>query len=164
MARKLAFIGLTLCLILALRLSFAQEENASVVPEPQATAEGPEVQWLWGEVVSLDSLNKTLVVKILDYETETEKEISISTDDKTTYENIKSLDELKPQDTVSVDYAVTPDGMNLAKNITVEKPEAPGTANEEIKPQELTSPEEIKSEGPEEEVIPEGAVEEQQNN
>ncbi len=44
-------------------------------------------------------------------------------------ENIKSFDELKLNDTVSIDYIVSPDGKNIAKYISTEKPEA-----EEIQP------------------------------
>lgn len=83
-----------------------------------------ETQWIYGDVVNLDPQNKTIMVKTLDYETDQEKEISIATDEKTVFENIKSLDEIKPDDTVSVDYIVTADGKNLAKNLSLEKPEA----------------------------------------
>jgi len=79
----------------------------------------PEVQWLWGEVVSVDTNAKQMTVKYLDYETDTEKEMNIKADDKTTYENVKSLDEIKVQDTLSIDYIVA-DGKNIAKNISVE--------------------------------------------
>jgi hypothetical protein len=83
----------------------------------------PETQWIWGEVVSVDTAARKILVKYLDYETDTEKEINIDVDDKTTYENVKSVDEIKPQDTLSIDYIINPDGRNIAKNISVEKPE-----------------------------------------
>ena len=82
-----------------------------------------ETQLIYGDVINLDPENKTVLVKTLDYETDQEKEVSIATDEKTTFENIKSLDEMKPNDTVSVDYIVTAEGKNLAKNLSLEKPE-----------------------------------------
>jgi len=100
---------------------------------PQATPEAqnePETQWIWGEVTNIDPQNKMILVKYLDYETDQEKEINISVDDKTSYENIKSIDELKPKDTVSIDYIVGPDSKNIAKNISVEKPQTPQETQE----------------------------------
>jgi hypothetical protein len=90
--------------------------------QPETLSE-PQMEWLWGEIVSIDTANKIIVVKYLNYETETEKEISIAIDEKTAFENVKSLDELKPQDSVSIDYIISPEGKNLAQNISVEKPE-----------------------------------------
>ena len=89
----------------------------------QEAQNNPDTQWVWGEVSTLDTQNKAILVKYFDYETDQEKEINIDIDDKTTYENIKSMDELKPKDTVSIDYIVSPDGKNIAKNISIEKPE-----------------------------------------
>lgn len=94
----------------------------------------PEALWLWGEVVSIDTQNNNLLVKYLDFETDQGKEISINVDEKTTYENIKSLDELKPKDNVSIDYIQSPDAKNLAKNIVVEKSEEALPEETEISP------------------------------
>lgn len=96
----------------------------------------PETQWIWGEVVSVDTAARKILVKYLDYETDTEKEINIDVDDKTTYENVKSVDEIKPQDTLSIDYIINPDGRNIAKNISVEKPEGAQTLPEETPKEE----------------------------
>jgi hypothetical protein len=49
--------------------------------------------------------------------------MTINVDDKTTYESIKSLDEIRPRDTLSIDYVVSADGKTIARNISVEKPE-----------------------------------------
>lgn len=123
-------LGITVFLIfISANLIFSQEsiERGGAVPESQKE---PDTQWLWGEVVTLDTQNKMISVKYLDYETDQEKEIIINTDDKTTFENVKAIDELKPKDTVSVDYTVGPDGKNIAKNISVEKPESAQTTQE----------------------------------
>ncbi len=100
----------------------------SIVADSSQTAEetaAPETQWLWGEIVSLDPAKNQLNVRYLDYENDTEKEITITVNEKTIFENSSSYDQLKPKDTVSVDYLVTPEGVNLAKNVSMEKPEEP---------------------------------------
>ncbi len=116
-------LGIMVSLIfISARTIFSQEPTiqGGAIPENQNE---PEMQWVWGEVVTLDTQNKTVLVKYLDYETDQEREISINIDEKTTYENIKSIDELKPKDAVSIDYIISPDGNNVAKNISFEKPE-----------------------------------------
>jgi hypothetical protein len=80
-----------------------------------------EVQWLWGEVVTVGDTE--LTVKTLDYETDTEKEVKLFADEKTVFENAKAVTDIKPQDTVSIDYVMSKDGKNVAKTISVEKPE-----------------------------------------
>jgi hypothetical protein len=80
-----------------------------------------EPQWLWGEVEAISAQTKTVQVKYLDYDTDLEKELTISIDDKTKFENVKGLEEIKPQDTISVDYVVGSNGANLALDISVEK-------------------------------------------
>jgi len=87
-------------------------------------------QWLWGEVVSVDLQNNVIKVKYLDYETDTEKEMGLIVDEKTVYENIKSLEELKALSTASIDYMLGPDGKAVVRNISVEKPEALPVAQE----------------------------------
>lgn len=88
-----------------------------------AVAVEPDMQWLWGEVKSVDAANKELTVNYLDYESDGEKEVKILTDEKTNFENIKALGDIKVKDTVSVDYILTPDNKYLAKLISIEKPE-----------------------------------------
>ncbi|MDP3731414.1 MAG: hypothetical protein Q8R31_00065, partial [Candidatus Omnitrophota bacterium] len=112
------------------------QEQAAEKPLAQEVPSEPETQWVWGDVVSVDTAAKKILVKYLDYETDTEKEININVDDKTTYENVKSIDEIKPQDTLSVDYMVSPDGSNIARNISVEKPEGTEALPEETPKEE----------------------------
>lgn len=92
--------------------SFAQEQAAEL-----------ENQWLWGEIDSVDIQENEVMVRYLDYDTEQEKEINITVDEKTIYENVDSLLDIKPRDAVSVNYLILPEGKNLAKNISVENPE-----------------------------------------
>lgn len=108
--------------------NFAQELKADT--DTSVSLE-PEVQWIWGEALAVNSNDKTIQVKYVDYDSDTEKEIIITTDAQTIYENVKSLEQIKPQDTISVDYVSGKDGSNLAKNISVEKPEdSPGDSND----------------------------------
>ncbi|MBU0504064.1 MAG: hypothetical protein ABH882_02405 [Candidatus Omnitrophota bacterium] len=100
--------------------NFAQELKSNA--DTSVSLE-PEVQWLWGEVLAANPADKTMLVKYVDYDSDIEKEMIITTDSQTTYENVRSLEQVKPQDTVSVDYVLGGDGGNLAKNISVEKPE-----------------------------------------
>ena len=113
-------------ILISTGIVFSQEQASEKPPAQEAPVE-PEMLWVWGDVVSMDTAAKKMSVKYLDYETDTEKEINIIVDDKTTYENVKSIDEIKPQETLSVDYIINPDGNNIARNISVEKPEGAET-------------------------------------
>lgn len=123
------------CILISTGLIFSQEQAAEKPPAQEVPSES-ETQWIWGDVASIDAAAKKILVKYLDYETDTEKEINIVVDDKTTYENVTSIDEIKPQDTLSIDYMISPDGSNIAKNISVEKPEGRETLPEETSEEE----------------------------
>lgn len=104
-----------------------QEESAVTTVAPQETVPAQsesDTQWAWGEVVSLDEAAKTITLKYLDYETDQEKDIILVSDDKTVFENIKGFADIKVKDALSVDYTVTPDGKNIARNIGLENPES----------------------------------------
>jgi hypothetical protein len=113
-------------------LIFAADK--SIYDELTAPAES-ETQWLWGEIVSVDLPKKVLLVKYLDYETDQEKEVRVYVDDRTTYENAGSIVEMKPLDTVAIDYTIDQEGANLATNISLEKLE------NEVAPEEPISDE-----------------------
>ncbi|MFH1458141.1 MAG: hypothetical protein ABIG31_03110 [Candidatus Omnitrophota bacterium] len=121
--RTLLFILIAALFLLINGKTVIAEEVMKGGAVPQSEGAG-DIQWVWGDVVNVDTQNKALTVKYLDYETDQEKEISVSIDDKTTFENIKALGEVKAGDVVSVDYSASSDGSNIAKNISVEKPEA----------------------------------------
>ena len=130
-AKKNFVVGIAAisAVLLNIGLGYAQDSPqiktapAGEETSKQESANSPDIQWLWGEVVSVDMANQQLAVKYFDYEADTEKDITIGIDNKTTYENIKALEEIKPLDTISIDYVSAPDGKNIAKNISVEKPE-----------------------------------------
>jgi hypothetical protein len=123
------FVFMSLGLILAQEQAAQPREDIEVGPDIQNE---PDIFWAWGEIVTLDPLTKSFTIRYLNYETDQEKEIVIATDDNTTYENIKSIDELKPKDTVSVDYVVSSEGRNIATNVGLELPEALDTAGNQV--------------------------------
>jgi hypothetical protein len=98
--------------------SFSQQPN--VVPAVEKQPAINDMLWVWGEVVSVNGQEKAIVVKYLDYDTDVEKEMTIAVDDKTKFENVSTITDIKMQDTVSVDYTVSQD-KNLAQVISVEK-------------------------------------------
>jgi hypothetical protein len=106
---------------------FSQEEKAEekvedvVLPENQTE---PEILFVWGEVASVDVQKNELVVRRTDQEAGKEKDMTITVNEKTTFDNIQTLAQINPKDTLSVEYIVTAEGRNIAKNITVEKPES----------------------------------------
>lgn len=111
--------------VLAEEVAVAPSDPVVSASDQQAAPKNESVtQWVWGEVVNLDSAAKTVTLKYLDYETDQEKELVLVADDKTVLENIKSLDEIKLKDTLSVDYITGLDGKNIAKNINLEKPDS----------------------------------------
>jgi len=123
--RSCAISVLCLSLLLLFNgLSFCQEagEQTQNVTENQTVE--PEDSWLWGDVVSLDTAAGQLVLKYIDYESDSEKKVSVYTSAETTYENVSGLAEIKPEDTVSVDYITAADGKITAKHISVEKLES----------------------------------------
>jgi len=159
--RKFLFWATVGCLVFFVAgVSFAQE-GAAVKQEQQAqspvkeeqvqapqegiqapTPAEPDTQWLWGEVSSVDAVNNEIAVNYLDYETDNEKEIKVTLNDKTKYENVNSLGDIKLHDTVSVDYTISPEGKYIVKNISVEKLEEPPAAQKEsVPPQKESAPE-----------------------
>jgi|GEM_PF-817632 len=114
-----------LLIFLGTGFALAQQEKLS------AQDAAAEIQWIWGEVVSVDPAAKSFAVKYLDYDTDMEKQMTMSVDDKTGFENSKSLADMKIQDTVSIDYVIGGDGKNVARNISVEKIEDIGDTEDQ---------------------------------
>ena len=139
-------IFIILSMVIAL-ISFAEEsvvapaDPAAVPSDWQVESKnGSDTLWAWGEVANLDAQAKTVTLKYLDYETDQEKELVLTVDEKTVFENINALEEIKIKDTLSIDYMIAADGKNIAKNINFEKPDslsgAPVQAMEDGKPAE----------------------------
>ncbi|MFH1198755.1 MAG: hypothetical protein V1650_01125 [Candidatus Omnitrophota bacterium] len=123
--KKITFVVMFVVslMVIGAVVAFAEDVVAIAPAAPAITpAVSPDMQWIWGEVVTVDSQNNKFTIKYLDYETDQEKELVVAVDEKTVFENVKSAAEIKPQDTLSLDYIV--DGVNnIAKNVSVEKPE-----------------------------------------
>lgn len=117
--RKYLVLFYTVCLLFS-NVVFAQEEVSSR-QEGEQTTNDTDVLWVWAKIISVDSINKTLSVKYSDFETGIEKEMIVSVDKDTFYENIKSIEELKPQDNVTIDYFVDQTKKNIAKYIGFKK-------------------------------------------
>ena len=122
MKLKLVAFLIAVCLLGLLNNCFVLAEEESVPFEGPKADNYSETKWRWGEVVSTDIQNKTLTIKYLDFETDQEKELLLAVDESTVYENVKSLEEIQPKDILSVDFLVS-DSKNVAKNISIEKPE-----------------------------------------
>ncbi|MDD5108475.1 MAG: hypothetical protein PHC29_03075 [Candidatus Omnitrophica bacterium] len=130
--KKLTFLSGFIIFLMTITFTVSAEEpvvapldSTAISSDQQVVPKNTnETQWAWGEVTNLDVLAKTLTLKYLDYETDQEKELVLTVDDMTAFENIKSLDEIKIKDTLSVDYMVSSDGKNIAKNINFEKPDS----------------------------------------
>lgn len=110
------------------QLSFAQEgqpgQNPASSPGLSATAKPALAEWLYGEVNSVDITGKSVTLTYLDYDTDIEKQALVYADAKTIFENVKSIEGIKPQDMVSIDYITGSDSRNIAVTISVEKPES----------------------------------------
>lgn len=106
-------------------LSVSEKDEAAVSSAETITksesVKEEDLEWVWGDVVSVDAEKGQFTAKYLDYETDTEKEIAFYIDEKTVFENAHNLGEIRPQDSASVDYAITNEGKNVARLISVEK-------------------------------------------
>jgi len=85
-----------------------------------------DYQWVWGEATYIDVSNKTINVKYLDYESDTEKELLLNIDNKTKFEGANSLADIKINDTLSIDYSIE-NNKNIARTISVERLPEPGS-------------------------------------
>jgi hypothetical protein len=125
--------------------------------EAPAAAQPVQTEWLYGEVNSVDIANKAIVLTYLDYDTDIEKQATVFADDKTIFENVKSLEDIKPQDMVSIDYVIGEGSRNIAVTVSVEKlenveglnaePQAPAAGETQMKP-EVTAPSGAPQENP----------------
>ncbi|MEK7849324.1 MAG: hypothetical protein AAB213_00675 [Candidatus Omnitrophota bacterium] len=85
-----------------------------------APAEAKPTEWVWGEVVSVDTENKQIVLKHLDYDTYEEVQTTLKVGDKTLFENVAALGEIKAGNHLTADFKIVA-GSNIADLIVVEK-------------------------------------------
>ncbi|MCX7927201.1 MAG: hypothetical protein N2606_03595 [Candidatus Omnitrophica bacterium] len=110
-------------LILICFVAFSVAEDKTNTQNTSTGDVEPLPEWLYGEVVKVDTQAKTLVVSYIDFDKDIEKEITVNLDKQTSFVNFSSLEDIKPQDIVSIDYVVDSQGKNIALSISLEKPE-----------------------------------------
>ena len=94
---------------------FGDKETDASLTEPC-----PETQQIWAEVVSIDIPQNQVLVKYRDFDTQRENELLLSVDSQTKFETVFSLEYLRIDDAVVIDYIVTAQGNKLAKKIRLE--------------------------------------------
>jgi len=114
------FILFLIVSFLAVPLAVCQEGAEDVIIEEEQGVAG-EQDWLWGEVLSVYNQDNQIKLKVLDEESLEEKEVLVYVDKETIFDNADSLLDIKPTDSLSIDYIITGDGKNIARRITVEK-------------------------------------------
>lgn len=122
----ICFFSIVFISFISLGFSEEPQLGANAQDKPEAAEE--EISWVWGEVKSADVASSSFIIKYMDYQTDEEKELILSIDQETKFENIGDLSGIKAGDTASIDYIVK-DGKNIVKNVSIEKielmPEAP---------------------------------------
>ena len=113
--------GLILLGVAVIFILTATEIFSQAVALTEQEEEFPIEDWVVGDVVALDLEGNQLALIYIDYQTNEEKEITIGVDDKTRYENVNKLQDIKVGDVISVDYRITPGGKNIASTISVER-------------------------------------------
>ncbi len=121
MKRMLIVLGFFLMVCLP-AVSRADETTRDQQPLSAAQDQQvPEIKWLWGEVLSVDQAARKLQVRYADFETDTDQETTLQAGEKTAIEGVASFAQIKTGDTISVDYSVSDQGINLAEMISVER-------------------------------------------
>lgn len=123
--RTRVFVGMSLlCVVLCAAAAFAQVVEETVVEideaDPEALKAGEMA--IYGEVQSVDAAAGTMDVQYYDYDSDSEKTLTVAVTDATTMENAASLAGITKGDWADVVY-VTKDGKDTATLVTVEKEE-----------------------------------------
>ncbi len=95
---------------------FSQEEAETFEESESSTQE-----WVLGDVTALDVEGNQLTLSYIDYDAYEDKEMTISVDAVTNYENADSLQSIEVGDIVSVGYVISPQGKATALNVCLEK-------------------------------------------
>ena len=116
----LSGFALVLCLCLALTPinSVAQDQDEK------------QVFYSYGEVLSV--IKGQIIVREFDYETGEETDIVYYITADTILDSVESADQIKPSDLVDVEFTVSEDGKNIAKEILVDRIEDYQEVDEEI--------------------------------
>jgi hypothetical protein len=112
----IAFLFSVACANLVLSEELAPEKAVEEVSAPQ-------IDFLWGHVVSINTENGTILIGYNDIETNQDKQANISVTKDTVLENVTELKEIAPGDSASIDYTLSPSQDMIAKSIWIEKPQ-----------------------------------------
>ena len=99
---------------------YAQEAQPAPAPVPEV-APAVEGQEAYGEVVSIDVKAGTIAITEYDYEKDQDINKTYTIDKAATYENVKSLGEIKVGDWVALTLKPEKEGANIAASVYVER-------------------------------------------
>jgi len=97
---------------------FSQEEDSIAGGAP--VQDKPEVESIYGEVLSVNEANNSISVQYYDYDTDEEESIELEFDKDTKLENAAALKDIKAGDWVDADYSSSPLGKKIAGAVKVE--------------------------------------------
>lgn len=124
-------------LFIGANTAFSQD---SVPAEQSGEVVTQNSQWAMGEIINVDSAANKFDLKEYDFDSETEKTITVTVTGQTNYVNALALTDLKSGDVVSVDYRVGPQGDNIADNVSLEKEQDSEVALPSAQPQTAAAP------------------------
>ncbi len=112
-----------LSLLLIQGIAIAQGAKDPEAAPAAAKQSGPKTESIYGEVLALKEDGSSMTVQYYDYDTDEEKNVEISADKNTKFENASALKDVKKGDWVDAAYGVGEAGKNVASSISVEKEE-----------------------------------------
>lgn len=127
---------------------FCQQETSvpveeNIISEADPVSVGENVSWVWGEVKNMDYSSSSFTILYMDYQTDDERELTLTVNQDTKFEGISDFNSLKAHDTAGIDY-LTEGDKNIVKNISVEKLEEPSEISSSQTPS-LSLPDETAS-------------------
>lgn len=133
--KKAILLGMVLGIILiaACANTYAEETAATITP---AATPAPEAQEAYGEVVSVDANAGSVIITEYDYEKDEDVSNKYNIDKAATYENVKSLSEVKAGDWVALTVKPQKEGGNIATSVYVERYDM----GEEVSPVPVAAP------------------------
>jgi hypothetical protein len=87
-------------------------------PASSTAQDGEDFFYSYGEVLSVTQ--DQVMVREFDYATGEEKDVVYYISDSTTFDIVESAGQIRPGDLIDVEFIVSPDGRNIAKEIFVD--------------------------------------------
>ena len=88
------------------------------MPANSAAQDSEDLLYSYGEVLSVTQ--DQVMVREFDYATGEEKDVVYYISASTTFDTVESADQVKPGDLIDVEFILSPDGRNIAKEIFVD--------------------------------------------